>query len=81
MWIFSPKYQVSNVLGLKCYMIIVSYLERDTFTSYQKSPWGNFAFHSNLGIKQNVVKKLSSYLLPQKFYQLLTLNLFGIMNT
>ena len=52
----------------------------------------NFVFHSNLSVKQNVVKKLRKfyqeiltneeniYLLPQTFYQLLHLNLLGIMN-
>ena len=53
----------------------------------------NFVFHSNLSVKQNVVKKLRKfyqeiltneeniYLVPQTFYQLLPLNLLGIMNT
>ena len=54
----------------------------------------NFAFHSNLSIEQNVVKKFPKCYLeilmvgwgkylssPQTFYQLLPLKLFGIMNT
>ena len=56
-------------------------------------PGESFIFHSNLGTKQSVVKRFPKfyqeiltrwekyYLPPQKFYQLLTLNLFGIMNT